>query len=248
MRQRDTLPPIADYGLIGNRHSCALVERTGSIDWCCLPHLDNASVFGALMDVRRGGHWRIGPAGAFVSTRAYRGNSPVLVTRFRCGSGQLRLTDFLPIRRGRGAELSYSAHSIVRIVECVEGEVDLEIDWKPRPNYARDDVSLHHDGTAVRASDDENPELVQSLYREIYRFAADGNGAGTQFLLIDSNLVEPEAEHQHEGQRRQHHDIGLRPAHQQPQSLCIHEPPKCWKTSFGRLHYPQPEVFSYYPF
>lgn len=50
------------------------------------------------------------------------------------------------------------------------------------------------DSPTKNISDDENPELVQSLYRQIYRFAADGNGAGTQFLLIDSDLVEPEAE------------------------------------------------------
>ncbi len=50
------------------------------------------------------------------------------------------------------------------------------------------------DSPTKNISDDENPELVQSLYREIYRLAAAGNGAGTQFLLIDSDLVEPEAE------------------------------------------------------
>ncbi len=50
------------------------------------------------------------------------------------------------------------------------------------------------DSPTKNISDDENPELVRSLYQEIYRFAADGNGAGTQFLLIDSDLVEPEAE------------------------------------------------------
>ncbi|MCC2639986.1 MAG: hypothetical protein K0S45_399 [Nitrospira sp.] len=49
---------------------------------------------------------------------------------------------------------------------------------------------------------DENPELVQYLYRVIYRFAADGNGAGTQFLLIDSDLVEPEVDLTGFSQRR----------------------------------------------
>jgi rubrerythrin len=52
------------------------------------------------------------------------------------------------------------------------------------------------DSPTKNISDDENPELVESLYREIYRFAADENTAGTQFLLIDSDLVEPEAEFQ----------------------------------------------------
>ncbi len=58
------------------------------------------------------------------------------------------------------------------------------------------------DSPTKNISDDENPELVQSLYREIYRFAADENGAGTQFLLIDSDLVEPEAELTGFSQRR----------------------------------------------
>ena len=47
------------------------------------------------------------------------------------------------------------------------------------------------DSPTKNISDDENPELVKSLYREIYRFAADGS---TQFLLIDSDLVEPDVE------------------------------------------------------
>jgi hypothetical protein len=58
------------------------------------------------------------------------------------------------------------------------------------------------DSPTKNISDDENPELVRSLYREIYRSAADGTGAGTQFLLIDSDLVEPEAELTGFSQRR----------------------------------------------
>jgi len=50
------------------------------------------------------------------------------------------------------------------------------------------------DSPTKNISDDENPELVKSLYREIYRLASPGDGDATQFLLIDSNLVEPEAE------------------------------------------------------
>ena len=50
------------------------------------------------------------------------------------------------------------------------------------------------DSPTKNISDDENPELVESLYREIYRFADNANGLRTQFLLIDSDLVEPEHE------------------------------------------------------
>ncbi len=58
------------------------------------------------------------------------------------------------------------------------------------------------DSPTKNISDDENPELVNSLYREIYRFAADRNGISTQFLLIDSDLIEPEAELAGFSQRR----------------------------------------------
>lgn len=47
------------------------------------------------------------------------------------------------------------------------------------------------DSPTKNISDDENPELVKSLYGEIYRLVAHLNGGGTQFLLIDSDLVEP---------------------------------------------------------
>lgn len=50
------------------------------------------------------------------------------------------------------------------------------------------------DSPTKNISDDENPELVRSLYREIYRLARGSDGASIQFLLIDSDLVEPEEE------------------------------------------------------
>jgi hypothetical protein len=50
------------------------------------------------------------------------------------------------------------------------------------------------DSPTKNISDEENPELIQSLYRKIYHLATYKNGVGTQFLLIDSDLVEPNTE------------------------------------------------------
>jgi GH15 family glucan-1,4-alpha-glucosidase len=54
-----TYQPIADYGIIGGLHSVALVGKNGSIDWCCLPRFDSPSIFGAILDDRKGGCFHV---------------------------------------------------------------------------------------------------------------------------------------------------------------------------------------------
>ncbi|HEX2095086.1 MAG TPA: glycoside hydrolase family 15 protein [Longimicrobiaceae bacterium] len=174
--------PISDYALIGNRHTCALVARDGSIDWCCLPHLDSPSVFGAILDARRGGRWRIAPAGPTSATRSYLGSSAVLRTEFRGAGGVLHLTDFLPIRRGGKDRQSESSHCIVRHLLCVDGEVEVDVEWTPRPNYAREDVVLTRDGVVVHARS-PGYELALAGFPEHVPLALDGASARTRIRL-----------------------------------------------------------------
>jgi GH15 family glucan-1,4-alpha-glucosidase len=58
--------PIENYGVIGNMHTAALVGLNGSIDWFCFPRFDSPSVFGALLDDKKGGFFKIAPVGAEV--------------------------------------------------------------------------------------------------------------------------------------------------------------------------------------
>jgi GH15 family glucan-1,4-alpha-glucosidase len=119
--------PIEDYALIGDRSTAALVGRDGSIDWLCLPHFDSPACFAALLGDREHGHWRVGPTGAAESTRRYLPGSLVLETTHTTATGTVRVTDAMPTADDRA--------DVVRIIEGVSGEVELEQELVVRFGY-----------------------------------------------------------------------------------------------------------------
>src|SRR5437867_11642987 len=101
--------PIADYALLADCNSAALVARDGSIDWLCLPRYDSESVFGRILDPEAG-HWSIRPSAAFTSERRYLPGTLVLETTFTTGTGVVKLTDAMVFAEGqRGHDLGFDA-------------------------------------------------------------------------------------------------------------------------------------------
>jgi GH15 family glucan-1,4-alpha-glucosidase len=131
-------PAIGDYAIIGDCRSAALVSRDGSIDWLCWPRFDSPSLFAALLDPALGGRFAVRPAGRYRATRRYLGDTAVLETTFRSDHGTVRLVDLMPVcgedDKGR---LLIPDHEILRVIECTEGEMALEVVYDPRPDYAR---------------------------------------------------------------------------------------------------------------
>jgi alpha,alpha-trehalase len=128
--------PIADYGLLADCNSAALVDRDGSIGWLCLPRYDSPAVFAQILDPD-GGHWQIRPSAAYRSERRYVPGTLVIETTFATESGSVRLTDAMAFPEGqRHHELGFGApHLILRLVEGVTGEVELGFELAPRPEY-----------------------------------------------------------------------------------------------------------------
>ena len=130
--------PIADYALLSDRHSAALVSRDGSIDWLCFPRFDSPSIFARLLGVEAG-HWSVRATGSAEVTRRYLDRTMVLETTFSTPSGTVAITDALAMGEGnRGHQLGNDApHLLLRRAACVEGEVELSLEYVVCPGYGQ---------------------------------------------------------------------------------------------------------------
>jgi GH15 family glucan-1,4-alpha-glucosidase len=135
--------PIEQYGIIGDMRSVALCGKNGSIDWCCLPHFDSPSVFGALLDDRKGGFWSIAPAAESQSKQMYLPNTNVLLTRFFSDEGMSEVTDFMSVGREAGGETEQGSRQMVRIVKAIRGPVRFRMECRPAFDYARQAHEIH---------------------------------------------------------------------------------------------------------
>jgi GH15 family glucan-1,4-alpha-glucosidase len=119
---------IEDYAIIGDLQTCALVSRDGSIDWLSIPAFDSPACFAALLGEPSNGRWLLSPQSEVSQiSRSYRGDSLILETEFTTDDGRVRVIDFMPIR-SKSADL-------VRIVEGIEGSVDMRMELEIRFDY-----------------------------------------------------------------------------------------------------------------
>ncbi|HEY8489516.1 MAG TPA: glycoside hydrolase family 15 protein, partial [Dehalococcoidia bacterium] len=146
MRQ-DGYLPIAGYGIIGDSRSAVLVAADGGLDWACLPRFDSPSVFGRLLDARRGGDFTIRPTGPFQTERRYAGPTNVLQTTFHTPDGAVRVTDLMPAHRETDKRRRlFPYREIIRRLEGLAGRVEVEAAYHPRPAYGAQGCRLRRLG------------------------------------------------------------------------------------------------------
>jgi len=140
-------PPIADYAFLSNCHTGALVAPDGAIEWLCIPSFDSPSVFGSLLD-REAGFFRFGPFGISHPTqRVYGPGTNVLLTTWKTPSGWLIVRDALTMGpwthedeitpHTRPPADDDADHMLVRVVECLDGRVEVELVCEPAFDYGR---------------------------------------------------------------------------------------------------------------
>src|SRR3954451_18776911 len=132
------------YGFIGDMHTCALVGVDGSIDWLCLPRFDSNACFAALLGEEKNGCWKIAPTDAVArATHTYRGDTLILETTFETENGAVRLIDCMT-PGGKNRE-------VIRVVEGLSGEVNMEMKLIVRFDYGRTVPWVRHDHGGITA-------------------------------------------------------------------------------------------------
>jgi len=128
--------PIADYAMLSDCRSAALVSRDGSVDWLCFPRFDGPSVFCRLLDPH-GGFFSIRPVGDFQVSRRYLDQTMVLETTFITEAGTAKLTDGLAVGANeRGHDLgAHPPSMLLRRLACIRGEMEMLAVYAPRPEY-----------------------------------------------------------------------------------------------------------------
>ena len=138
--------PIEDYGVIGNMRTAALIGLNGSLDWYCSPHFDSPSIFGAILDEKKGGRFQISAdAKEGRHKQSYWFGTNVLVTRFLLTDGILELEDFMPV--GLPSDSPEYRH-LYRRVRCIRGAVRVLVTCHPAFDYGRKKhhVTIDHNG------------------------------------------------------------------------------------------------------
>ncbi|HEX9359815.1 MAG TPA: glycoside hydrolase family 15 protein [Streptosporangiaceae bacterium] len=178
---RSRYQPIENYGVIGNMRTAALIRMDGSIDWLCLPHFDSPSVFAGLLDGRKGGRFRIAPAGDhFRHKQFYWPDTTILITRFLHEDGVGEVEDYMPVG-GAGAV----PDELIRRVRVVRGTMSFHLECRPAFDYAR---ATHHVHISVHGARFEGPGLRLALAAPI-PLQPDGDGVSADFMLREGENV-----------------------------------------------------------
>ena len=178
-RRDDGFAPIRDYAAIGDGRTVALVARDGSIDWLPFPSIDSPTVFGALLDVRRGGSFTLAPDAPYTVGRRYLPGTNILETTFVTETGATSVTDAMTVPTGGLVPF----RELIREVKGLRGSVPLRWRVEPRFGYgaARSTVGWRQeipvaeagaDAVAIRTFGAGEPEVDSGAVSGRFEIAA----------------------------------------------------------------------------
>ena len=167
-------PPIADYAFLSDCEVNALVAPSGNVEWMCIPRMDGPSIFGAILD-RDAGWFKVAPMGQRVPIgRRYLPGTMILETTWATRTGWVVVLDLLLIgpwhhdddrstSHRRSPTDSDADHVLLRMMSCINGQVEMHVECEPRLDYGRAPVSWEYGnsgyGFAVGTAEGQEQQL-----------------------------------------------------------------------------------------
>ena len=124
-----------NLGIIGNCKSAALINEDSSIDWCCLPQFDSASVFGKIIDEKIGGNFKIDCDESYEITQSYVKKTSILRTLFSNETNAFEVLDYMPRYEKEGG-VYYAPPEITRVLKHLHGKPTFRVRYDPKLEYA----------------------------------------------------------------------------------------------------------------
>ena len=177
--------PIADYGIIGNLHTTALISLRGSIDFMCLPRFDSPTVFASILDDKKGGSFSFTCADDDTNYKQlYLPGTNILLTRFLSSDGIAEVTDFMPIARAK------EDFAIFRRLKGVHGAHTIQVNIEPSFDYARTGCKAEKldDGSGYRLLDPTGEQPGMLLLTSAELEVTEGGLAGEIELAAGQDL------------------------------------------------------------
>jgi GH15 family glucan-1,4-alpha-glucosidase len=191
-------PPIAEYAFLSNCHTGVLIAPDGAVDWLCAPSFDSPSMFGSLLD-REAGSFRLGPYGINHPTaRQYVPGTNVLETTWKTPAGWIVVRDALTMGPTRGTDTvtphtrppadDDGEHMLVRAVECIEGQVEVELICEPAFDYGRTPAEWSLVGDDLHAADANGAGQTVRLKTDLL-LGIEGNRVRARHVLKEGDRV-----------------------------------------------------------
>lgn len=139
-----------DYGIISNCKSAALISKTGSLDWCCMPHFDSSAMFAKILDEEIGGSFEILISDDYKIKQEYLWETNILSTVFDNGTDSFQLIDFMP-RYPREDGSYYAPPDIIRFFRLISGKPKFAIKYDPKLDFAREKTYSEHKGEYIKS-------------------------------------------------------------------------------------------------
>ena len=155
-----------DYGIIGNCKSAALISKTGSLEWCCLPNFASAAVFAKLLDEKKGGSFEIIVDDSYKITQEYLWETNILNTEFTDGTNSFQVIDFMP-RYPREDGSFYAPPDVIRFIRLISGKPKFKVKYDPRLDFAREKTYNEFKGNYIKSFTKEGKYDSLFLYSNL---------------------------------------------------------------------------------